>query len=249
MLWEAADRVCGERLKALIPKLVDAMERHGHLELDPVIKAELLEVSAATIDRMLANARLQIDGQRKRRKGVGSAIRRSIPVRTFADWRDPPPGFFEIDMVEHCGGSKTDGEFVHTLTLTDIASGWTECVAKRTRNQMLVIEAFDKVAADRPFAMRGVDSDNDTAFMNQSVFDYCTVIDETKNSFTSRHDFAVVIRLPQFLLLLASLLRTLSSLSRRLVMAARPCKDTIVQSFHSQLSDTLRHRQSGQCLR
>ena len=173
VLWEAADRVCGKRLKALIPKLVDAMERHGHLDLDPVIKAKLLQVSAATIDRMLANARLQIDGQRKRRKGIGSAIRRSIPVRTFADWRDPPPGFFEIDMVEHCGGPKTDGDFVHTLTLTDIASGWTECVAMRLRNQMLVIEGLEKAAADLPFAMLGVDSDNDSAFMNQSVFDYC----------------------------------------------------------------------------
>ena len=114
MLWEAADRVCGKRLKALIPMLVDAMERHGHLDLDPVIKTKVLQVSAATIDRVLASARLHIDGQRKRRKGVGSAIRRSIPVRTFADWRDPPPGFFEIDMVEHCGGVKTEGEFVHT---------------------------------------------------------------------------------------------------------------------------------------
>jgi hypothetical protein len=173
VLWEAADRVCGKRLKALIPKLVDALERHGHLDLDPVIKDKLLKVSAATIDRMLANARAHIDGQRRRRTGVGSAIRSSIPVRTFADWRDPPPGFFEIDMVEHCGGSKTDGEFVHTLTLTDIASGWTECVAMRTRNQMLIIEGFDKVAAELPFAMLGVDSDNDSAFMNQSVFDYC----------------------------------------------------------------------------
>lgn len=129
VLWEAADRVCGKRLKALIPMLVDAMERHGHLDLDPVLKTKVLQVSAATIDRVLAAARSHIDGQRKRRKGVGSAIRRSIPVRTFADWRDPPPGFLEIDMVEHCGGPKTDGDFVHTLTLTDIASGWTECVA------------------------------------------------------------------------------------------------------------------------
>jgi hypothetical protein len=104
---------------------------------------------------------------------VGSAIRRSIPVRTFADWLDPPPGFFEIDMVEHCGGPKTDGDYVHTLTLTDIASGWTECVAMRVREQMLVIEAFDKVAAELPFPMLGVDSDNDSAFMSQSVFDYC----------------------------------------------------------------------------
>jgi hypothetical protein len=94
VLWEAADRICGKRLKALIPMLVDAMERHGHLDLDPVIKSKLVQISAATIDRMLADARLHIDGQRKRRKGVGAAIRRSIPVRTFADWRDPPPGFF-----------------------------------------------------------------------------------------------------------------------------------------------------------
>jgi hypothetical protein len=194
VLWEAADRVCGKRLKALIPKLVDAMERHGHLDLDPVIKAKLLQVSAATVDRLLANARLHIDGQRKRRKGVGSAIRRSIPVRTFADWRDPPPGFFEIDMVEHCGGSKTDGEFVHTLTLTDIASGWTECVAMRTRNQMLVIEAFEKVAADLPFSMLGVDSDNDTAFMNQSVFDYCKGhgLEQTRSRAYKKNDQAWV---------------------------------------------------------
>jgi hypothetical protein len=170
------------------------MERHGHLDLDPVIRAKLFQVSAATIDRMLTNARLQIDGQRRRRKGVGSAIRRSIPVRTFADWRDPPPGFFEIDMVEHCGGSKTDGEFVHTLTLTDIASGWTECVSMRRRNQMLVIEAFDQVAADLPFAMLGVDSDNDTAFMNQSVFDYCKGhgLEQTRSRAYKKNDQAWV---------------------------------------------------------
>ena len=68
VLWEAADRVCGKRLKALIPLLVDAMERHGHLDLNPVIRTKVLEVSAATIDRMLAAARLHIDGLGKRRK-------------------------------------------------------------------------------------------------------------------------------------------------------------------------------------
>jgi len=194
VLWEAADRVCGKRLKALIPMLVDAMERHGHLDLDPVIKTKVLQVSAATIDRVLASARLHIDGQRKRRKGVGSAIRRSIPVRTFADWRDPPPGFFEIDMVEHCGGVKTEGEFVHTLTMTDIASGWTECVAMRVRDQMLVIEAFEKVTADLPFAMLGVDSDNDSAFMSQSVFDYCKGrgLEQTRSRAYKKNDQAWV---------------------------------------------------------
>jgi hypothetical protein len=106
VFWGAADRICGKRLKALIPMLVDAMERHGHLDLDRIIKSKLVQISAATIDRMLADARLHIDGQRKRRKGVGAAIRRSIPACTFADWRDPPPGFFEIDMDEGCGARR-----------------------------------------------------------------------------------------------------------------------------------------------
>lgn len=194
VLWEAADRVCGKRLKALIPMLVDAMERHGHLDLDPLIRVKILQVSAATIDRVLAGVRLHIDGQRKRRTGVGAAIRRSIPVRTFADWRDPPPGFLEIDMVEHCGGPKSDGDFVHTLTLTDIASGWTECVAMRWRNQMLVIEGLDKAAADLPFAMLGVDSDNDSAFMNQNVLDYCQAkgLEQTRSRAYMKNDQAWV---------------------------------------------------------
>ena len=67
VLWEAADRVCGKRMKPLIPMLVDAMERHGHLDLDPVIDTKLLQVTAATIDRALAAARALIDRQRKRR--------------------------------------------------------------------------------------------------------------------------------------------------------------------------------------
>ena len=194
VLWEAADRVCGKRLKALIPMLVDAMERHGHLDLDPVVKTKVLQVSAATIDRVLADARAHIDGKRRRRTGVGAAIQRSIPVRTFADWRDPVPGFLEIDMVEHCGGSQTGGDYVHTLTLTDIASGWTECVAMRVRDQMLVIDAFEKVAADLPFAMLGIDSDNDSTFMSQAVFDYCKgrKLEQTRSRAYKKNDQAWV---------------------------------------------------------
>lgn len=86
--------MCGKRLKALVPMLIDAMERQAYLDLDPIIEDKVMSASAATIDRMLAGTRLQIDGQRKRRKGIGAAIRRSIPLRTFADWGDPPPGFF-----------------------------------------------------------------------------------------------------------------------------------------------------------
>lgn len=194
VLWEAGDRICGKRLRPLIPVLITAMERHGHLALDPLVKARLLQISAATIDRSLSDARAQIDGKRRRRTGVGAAIRRSIPVRTFADWRDPPPGFLEVDMVEHCGGRKTDGDFVHTLVLTDIASGWTECVAMPVRNQSLVVEALTVADDDLPFAMLGIDTDNDSAFMNQTVFDYCKDkgLEQTRSRAYKKNDQAWV---------------------------------------------------------
>jgi len=194
VLWEAGDRICGKRLKPLIPVLITAMERHGHLDLNALVKARLLQISAATIDRSLSDARAHIDCKRRRRKGVGAAIRRSIPVRTFSDWRDPPPGFFEVDMVEHCGGPKTDGDFVHTLTLTDIASGWTECVAMPLRNQSLVVEALIVAQDDLPFAMLGIDTDNDSAFMNQTVFDHCKAkgLEQTRSRAYKKNDQAWV---------------------------------------------------------
>jgi len=173
MVWEAADRVCGKRLKALLPTLIGAMERHGRVRFEPEVRAPLLQMSAASIDRLLQEVREQAGGQRKRRPGVGSAIRRAVRVRTFSDWNDPPPGFFETDMVEHCGGPKYDGNFVHTLTLTDIATGWTECFALLVREQSLVVEGFAAAQALLPFALRGLDADNDTAFMNDTVFSFC----------------------------------------------------------------------------
>jgi hypothetical protein len=173
VLWEASDRLCGKRLKASIPTLISAMERHGHLDLHPSVKERLLQISAASIDRLLSETRRHIDGKRRRDAGIGVAIRRAVPVRTFSDWGDPPPGFFEVDMVEHCGGTKIDGNFVHTLVLTDIASAWTECVPMPMRNQSLIVEALDVAASNIPFAMLGVDTDNDSAFINQTILDYC----------------------------------------------------------------------------
>lgn len=173
VLWEASDRLCGKRLKAAIPILISAMERHGHLDLDPSVKQQVLQVSSATIDRLLSETRRHVDGKRRRSGGIGVALRRSIPVRTFSDWGDPPPGFLEVDMVEHCGGVKTDGNFVHTLVLTDIATGWTECVAMPMRNQELIREALEAAASNIPFIMLGIDTDNDSAFINHTIIDYC----------------------------------------------------------------------------
>jgi len=96
-------------------------------------------------------------------------------------------------MVEH-SGPKTEGDFVHTLVLTDIASGWTECIAMPLRNQSLVVEAFSLVEAKLPFAMLGIDTDNDSAFMNQTVFDHCKArgLEQTRSRAYKKNDQARV---------------------------------------------------------
>jgi hypothetical protein len=174
LLWEASDRVCSKRLKALLPVLLEAMERHGRLELDPVVRAGVLAMSAATIDRSLAPCR-EPSGPRRRWRSAGIPnVRRQIPVRTFTDWCDPPPGFVEADLVVHSGPS-TRGSYVQTLVLTDIASGWTECAPLLVREQHLLIGVLEKLKAALPFALVGIDTDNDTVFINETVKAYCEV--------------------------------------------------------------------------
>ncbi|HJZ17358.1 MAG TPA: transposase family protein [Stellaceae bacterium] len=172
LLWEAADRICGKRLKALLPVLIESMERHGHLRLDPVVRSALLDVSAATIDRLLRPMREASGRTRRRRWGLGSAVRQSVPVRTFDDWGEPPPGYCEADLVEHCGGEH-EGSFAHSLTLTDIHSGWTECAALVVREQTLVVEGISLIRRQLPFALRGLDTDNDSVFINETLQNYC----------------------------------------------------------------------------
>ncbi len=158
LLWEASDRVCGKRLKPLLPLLVSALERHGHLTLDVTVRARVLAVSAATLDRMLRPTRASVSGQRVRRRAV-PAVQKNVPVRTFAEWEDPLPGDMEADLVSH-GGDSAAGSFVHTLTLTDVASGWTECVALVVRDGALVAAALEQLRQTMPFPLRGFDTDN-----------------------------------------------------------------------------------------
>ncbi len=172
LLWEASDRVCSKRLKPMIPVLLPALERHGQFAADEELRAKLLAVSPATIDRLLSETRIAAAQGRRRRAGFSSAVRRSVPVRTFADWGDPPPGFVEVDFVAHSGVS-TAGAFVQTLVLTDIATGWTECVPVVMRAGALVLEALRAAQELFPFPLRGVDLDNVGAFMNDPVVAWC----------------------------------------------------------------------------
>src|SRR5712664_1423739 len=92
-LWEASDRVCGKRLKVMIPILLPALEQHGRLKLDLADRDRVLAISPATIDRLLVDVKIAASGGRRRRAGFYSAIRREVPIRMFNDWNSPPPGF------------------------------------------------------------------------------------------------------------------------------------------------------------
>jgi len=171
-LWEASDRVCGKRLKVMIPTLLPALERHGRLKLDQADRDRVLAISAATIDRLLGDVKVAASVGKRRRAGFYSAIRREVPIRTFNDWKGPPPGFCEVDMVAH-GGTSVAGSFIQTLTMVDVATGWTECLPLVTRDGSLVVEAINRAQSLFPWLLRGVDFDNDSAFMNDVVVPWC----------------------------------------------------------------------------
>jgi hypothetical protein len=170
VLWEAADRICGKRLQAVLPDPVKSLEQHGHLALDPTVRQRLLAASAATIDRLLAGVRGGAAGRKKRKRKTKPS--QQVPIRTFADWNEPLPGSLEIDFVAH-GGSSTQGVFLSSLVATDVCSGWTEMVPLLAREQSLVTEGLDVLRRQFPVPVQGIDSDNDSAFINDTLLAYC----------------------------------------------------------------------------
>jgi hypothetical protein len=170
VLWEASDRVCGKRLRALLPILLPALERNGHLHVAEPIREKILAMSASTIDRLLRVPRSATRLKKARR--AMPAARRRIPVRTFADWNEPPPGSMEMDLVAHCG-EVNRGSYINSLVLTDIASGWTEAAPLLVRESGLVVETLDRIRQGLPFALRALDVDNGSEFVNESLIHYC----------------------------------------------------------------------------
>src|SRR5262245_29675867 len=192
-LWEASDRVCGKRLVVMIPSLLPALERHGRLKLDAGDRERVFAISAATIDRLLGPVKVAAADGRRRRAGFYSAIRREVPIRTFNDWQDPPPGFCEIDMVAH-GGTSVAGSFIQTLRMVDVATGWTEGLPLVARDGGLVVEAIKRAQSLFPWLLRGADFDNDSSFMNDVVVPWCRAqrIEVTRSRAYKKNDQAFV---------------------------------------------------------
>jgi hypothetical protein len=171
LLWHLTNRICTRRLMPFLPTLMEALERHHHLPLSEDCRSQLLTMSAATADRLLQSSRKRSLGSPSTTR-AGTWLKQRIPVRTFEQWNETRPGFLEVDLVGHCG-SQNEGSFLYTLTLTDIATGWTECLPLRSKHAEEVISAFQAARALFPFPILGIDADNGGEFINEHLLTYC----------------------------------------------------------------------------
>lgn len=171
-IWEIYGRICSKRLHPFLPEGVAVLERCHELNLSPEVKQLLLNMSRATIDRCLKKARFIHPQHGISTTKPGSLLKKAIPIRTFTSWEDEHPGFLEIDLVAHCGLS-TEGIYLNTLTATDLATGWTECLALPNKTQFAVSQAIAVLQRNLPFPLLGLDSDNGSEFINDTLYRYC----------------------------------------------------------------------------
>ena len=139
--WAVQGAPAGKRMAPFLTELVARLRRFEELDIDDATAELLCSMSAATIDRRLAEHRAKLQVRGRSHTKPGSLLKDSIPIRTWAQWDDAVPGFVEIDLVGHEGGN-TSGEHAYTLTVTDIATGWTETRSVRNKAQKWVFEAL-----------------------------------------------------------------------------------------------------------
>jgi hypothetical protein len=170
-IWEIYGHLCSKRLQPFLPEAIRILERCQEIELSADTKELLLKISSASIDRCLRSIRLQTSHGLSTTK-PGSLLKNLIPVRTFTEWDEQRPGFLEIDLVAHCGNT-TEGQFLCTLTCTDLCTGWTDVTAVLHRSQEAVSAAIQRMRQRLPFPLLGIDSDNGGEFINDLLYRYC----------------------------------------------------------------------------
>jgi len=172
LAWEATDRICSRRLQPFLSELVRVLRQHGERCMTADIEAQLCQMSSSTIDRLLRPYR-RLGGRRPfTTTKPGSLLKKSIPIRTFADWEENHPGFLEVDLVPHCGDS-AEGFYLTTLSTVDVATGWSECIGVWGKGQARVRAAVHRIRQRLSFPMLGLDSDNGGEFINQYLYNYC----------------------------------------------------------------------------
>lgn len=172
VVWEATDRLCSKRFHPFLPELAGILKRKGELSLSEGTEAQLCRMSPSTIDRILRRWRGRGLHRSLSTTKPGTLLKNAIPVRTFSEWNEKQPGFLEADLVAHCGDS-TEGFYLTTLSTVDVATGWCEPVAVWGKGQERVGGAIHHVRERLPMPLLGLDSDNGSEFINQSLYSYC----------------------------------------------------------------------------
>ena len=170
-IWEIYGRICSKRLQPILPKAIRVLEGWQEIEFSKATKDLLLKISSASIDRCSRPVRSKLSHGLGTTK-PGSLLKQFIPVRTFTEWDEERPGFMEIDLVAHCGNT-TQGQYLNTLTCTDIVTGWTDVTGVLHRSQQAVSEAVRHMRQRLPFPLLGIDSDNGSEFINELMYNYC----------------------------------------------------------------------------
>lgn len=171
-VWHIMDCICGKRLAPALKEVVPRLQRFREISVDTEVKRKLLNISPATIDRLLAKERRKQTIKGRSNTKPGTLLRNQIPVRTFSDWDEQRPGFVEVDLVGHDGGDGS-GEFAQTLDVTDVCTTWTETEAVRNKAQKWVFDALKDIRERMPFPLLGIDSDSGGEFINHHLFRYC----------------------------------------------------------------------------
>ncbi|MBI4991187.1 transposase [Candidatus Gottesmanbacteria bacterium] len=171
-IWIAEDNICGQRLKPFIPEVLRKLEEFKEIRINKEIRKKLLSISSATIDRMLKATKKSYELKGRSTTKPGTLLRSTIPVRTFSDWDEKRPGFFEGDLVAFCGET-VRGEYVNALNLTDVSTAWILIEAVMGKGQYRVHKAIDGMRKRLPYAMLGLDNDNGVEFINWILKRYC----------------------------------------------------------------------------
>ena len=167
LIWETLDYICAERLTPALLPTAQLLVQHAELTLTDDLLVQLGQISVASVQRRLS--RFTQDTPRLPRKGPERAnrIAKAIPMRKIA-WDQAEPGHFEVDLVHH-GGPSPIGDFVYTVQLIDVATGWSERVAILGRSQLRMEEGFRRVLARLPFPIKELHSDNGSEFLNDHL--------------------------------------------------------------------------------
>jgi len=170
-IWEIYGHICSKRLQPFLPEAIKVLERCQEIEMSEDTKRLLLRISSSSIDRCLRSIRIKSPQGLSTTK-PGSWLKNLIPVHTFTEWDEERPGFMEIDLVAHCGNT-TEGQYLNTLTCTDISTGWTDITGLLHRSQETVHKAIHQMRQRLPFPLLGIDSDNGREFINDLLYRYC----------------------------------------------------------------------------